>query len=332
MKRHVLPLLILLCIFVGGFYILANTTLVVSVLAPKTIRYYFTDMEIESLKVTRQTFSLPDTLHLHDVSLKLSRRGKTYSFQCEKLSFPDFRKLWHLKQQIRMSGEKLDAEWDLGKVQGVDFKLILTMKEKSLIKLDSILKGESVKIAQYQTKEFSARARGNDKQIQIYEISANGYGGKIKGQVQIDHKPRLAYIVWLEFMNLNTQELEPVHQEFFSKMQAGLTGTFRVIGNTERISLLDANFKAQQGGILTKELIDEVIKRIADSAQKNKLKVLVAANPKLPFDEGAFHLRNASDYVATVTFNIVNKKADLNLIENIGVDVQEGFKDFLFRK
>jgi len=333
MKRHVLPLLIMLAIFGGAAYLLLNTTFFISSAVPKIIRSYYKDIELDTFSVGQQRFILPDTLLLKDVAADFVYRRTQYNVRLDQVTFHDFRKLWQLRQQVKMSGKGLRVIWDEGDVQDVSFESIVLFNTDAFVeRIDSIMKGGQLQYAQYQIDRFTGRVKGDRKKLELFEVTAKGYGGSMQGQVQVDFKPDLTYVFWVEFNDLQTEAMKDVYSPLFKNVTTTINGNLRLLGDRERITLLDINCLAPQQATLKREIAERIIPQLSNPDQQDRLQSLLDGHPDLTVDEAMFSLRSLNDYSATINFGLREEASGLYVRDDVRIAINAGLKGLLIQR
>lgn len=324
MKRFFLFLFCVLAVFFVFFYYLLNTPFFLSSIIPRFVKENYPAFNLQSLRIRNQTFSFPDILTLSNVQFSVEHKGMAYECEFSQIAFHDILNLKTANPQFNVYAKGGNIRWDNAHFKEAWFKVLFSWQENFQESIDGVLGGGETQVGRYRFDKFSARARKDEERFQIFEISANGYGGKARGQISTEDISLRNYVVWLEFFDLEPKELQELNEGFFSQLSGSLDGTIRIVGGVDGLDLFAGRLSFSKAGVIKPALLEKIIGKVSDEQQKERLQLVRQADKQLFVEQGYLHLDKSRNRQLILSFNLQNKTLNVNLREivNLGVDIK----------
>ncbi len=318
MRRHLIPLIVLFGILFACGYVLLNTTWLLSNFAPRLAKMYLKSIELESFEFTRQSFSLPDTITLHQVKAVFAHAGVRYETEAEHIIIYEAKKIAEIPHQMKITIDGLKVSSERWQMSNSDLRFLVVFSESQLSSLEGIFRLAVFSSPPYQLENVIGKMTGGPDHWKIVNLTGNGYGGSFKGQLSGESQPQTTYTFWIEAAGIQTEELEKINLPLFASLRGKLDGSFRLIADPQSIAILDANFTMPEGGQFGEGLTQHLINRISDVEKQGIVDEILHSQKQFSFDRANIQLRNINDRMATVVVYISNDKEKIRLKESLG--------------
>lgn len=329
MVRHIIPLVLLIVLVVGGFWIALNTTAILSWYVPSFCRQELRDLSVKSFTIGRQALTLPETLTLYDVRLSGSFRGKALEVRVKKLVLRDV--VTHQKKsQARVSLYGLSLDYAPIHVEDSEGQALLTFARREVKHAEGVWGAAVVKLGEYAFENAMARVRGNEGHLQISEIEANAFGGAVKGQATVENIFRPSYVIWLEGTGMSSEALKAVDPSLFASVQGKVNGTVRLVGALKGLNLLAVNLDFF-GATVAAPFLATVAGGGSTAEQKEKALSLSRQAKSLTCEKISIALQSTSNYRLSTSYVFENAKLGLHLKVARDDSVPTGLGDFVFK-
>ncbi len=329
MKRYVFPILFFFGILFLVFYFLFHSSLFLTLAIQHFAKPYLGSYQFSQLKIGRQNFQYPATLILEDVSFSLDHQEDSLHFQAPRFTFFDVPQFYKERQHLKIFFEGLEVAARNFKIHSLDIKALINLQNRMVSGMDGVFYIGGMELGPYRMTDITARVKKGFQELQIYEIKSLSYGGTLQGQLQIEHKPHLTYILWLEFSDLNPGDLKSINENLFPHLEGSLRGSFRIVGQNKTVDLLAIHLSLMNGGIIHADLMQGLIPQIKHQEKRKQLESLLKSEGHCPVEEASVQISNSGEYKISLNTNLKNKKFHLNIQETIDIPIVNGLKEFL---
>ena len=332
MKRHILPIVIMLSVLGGVFFFLLHSTWFFNYFGPAYIKRQLKEYSLETFNVKSQEFSFPETFVLRDVQVTLAKEDKACELTIKELTLYEFLTYLKKKENIKVMVKGLSLKYDRLALSNLNMKGLIFFQGHHFSQLNGIFAGQRIEIFPYHVDNFEGQLRGVRKRIQLTDFVADAYGGLVKGQVVLEYNPQPNYIFWLEATNFKPELLRETRQPLFSHVQGDLSGAMRLIWGAQQVNLMAVNLQFSKGGVLDAGLVEKILSFPGNTAAKDQLNSMRAADGGLKVDQGKMRLQNAGEYRLTLEYALVDEQQGFKLREQQEIPVRAGLSRLLFPK
>lgn len=335
MFRHFFPLALLSALFLGGFFVLANTPWLVNSYGPQWIEEQFSDLKVGTFHVDRQRYSWPDQLFLSGVQAQIRYREQDVGVEAQDVMIKGTVKSIKEQDPIKVSireGKLTTADLQMSQFQ-LDLNIPAESLKNKVLAAKGMLRTERFQFRHYEAESVLVRFGVTPDQLQIVEASANLYGGKFQsGQVSFQFRPGALYLSWSELTGLNANLLGKLNPIIFSGLTGRMNGTCRLVGDVSKIEVLAIILNMTEGGILSADLLNRLWPYLHDTVYRTKIQSLAQQNQPFTFDDGTLYIQNIDPLTVALVIGIENKSQDIHIQERILVPIKEGLREFLLHK
>lgn len=332
MVRHFLSILFIFITIFGLFYGILNTPWLLSSIGPSLIEYYLPNIvEINSLKIDRQSFESPATIILKDIQCVFVIHDVEYQVDISAITLHEITTLVKEERKLKLSAKGVNVKSQLLKIVNATIEMALNLQRRPP-QFSSLIKGDAIQIDEIPGEGFSANVKGAKKAVQILDIALKGFGGETFGQVIFEFYPAYNYELWLEASYLSCEALEKIHKPLFSGLKGKLNGTLRLIGDQEQVTLLDVMMKFEKGLKIKTDLLSALVNYISDDKQKAVIKSLSQVQGEIAFDKAFLQVGTMQGDKMALTVDLENRQRQVALKELIQVNLQEDLKDFILKR
>jgi len=330
MHRHLFPLIILIAVLTGVLWGTANTPWLLSWYVPQFCKSNFKSVELTTFSVGKQAFSFPETITLYDVKATFSFQGKEEQVTAKRIVVHDFVSYWRSGEQVRISANGLDLKFSSLEVTNAEVKALVVFRNAHPVAGEGVLAAARVKFARYLLDNVTARVGGNQSKFEISELSFDGYGGFLQGQITFEKLADPNYIVWLELADLTSQELRAIDTDFFSKIDGIFKGTLRVVGDLRQVSLLAVTLNTSAGGSVTAPLVKELSGQMKDDPVPKGVLTALSGKGNTPVGKMTLMLQSSNNNRLTVHYDLEDTNSGLQIKTSREVYLADGLRNVLF--
>jgi hypothetical protein len=296
MRRHVIPSILLFAAFTGLFYLLLNTPWLITRVAPRYIKHYSNQAVTVKLHIGTQKFHFPETLVFTDFEATVTRQDISFRINARKLTLYKFFTYLNKRQSIRFlmnGGTVAHGGLSLGdlNVSGAVF-----FQGPYFSRLEGIFAAKAVGLRPYALRNMRGQFRAQRNKFLLQEVSAEGYGGKLNGQMTLEFSPEGNYSCWLELVGLKPAELARGGPWVFSQLAGPFSGALRVIWDNRQISLMSLDLQFDDGGTIGPVLTQKILSYRDHLDVKETLKSLVSPDGNLSVSGGKLRIQNTGPY------------------------------------
>ncbi|MFA5260189.1 MAG: hypothetical protein WC450_03050 [Candidatus Omnitrophota bacterium] len=330
MKRHILPIIIMLSVLGGIFFFVVHSTWFFNYFGPIYIARQLKEYSLEMFKVKSQKFSFPETFVLQDVQVLLTKEDKSCEMTVKEITLYEFFTYLKKKENIKLMVKGLNLKYDRLVLNDLNMKGLLFFQGRHFSQLNGIFAGRRIELSPYHAENFEGQLRGVRNRIQLTDLVADAYGGMVKGQVVLEFNPQLNYILWLELANFKPELLTGTQQPLFSHLQGELSGAMRLIWEAQQVNLLAVNLQFNKGGVILPDLVEKILAFDGNTAAKTQLSSMRSPDGRLKVDQGKMRLQNAGEYRFTLEYSLVDEGQGFKLREQQDIPVRAGISRLLF--
>ncbi len=330
MKRHILPIIIMLAVLGGIFFSLVHFTWFFNYFGPAYIKRQLKDYTLETFHVTSQKFSFPETFVLQDVRIVLTKEDKPCEITVKEITLYEFFTYLKKKENIKLVVKGLSLKYDRLGIENINVKGLLFFQGRHLSQVNGIFAGQRAAISPYHVENFEGQLRGARNKIQLTDLVADAYGGMVKGQVVLEYNPQLNYIFWLELSNFKPELLKETRQPLFTQIRGEISGAMRLIWVAQQVNLLAVNLQFNRGGVILPGLVENILAWGGNAAAKTQLSSMRASDGSLKVDQGKMRLQNAEEYRFSLEYSLVDEGQGFKLREQQELPVPGGISRLLF--
>jgi len=332
MVRHLIPLVLLIILVVGGFWIALNTTILLTWYVPSFCRHELKDLDVKSFTIGRQALTLPETLTLYDVRLSGTFRGQALEVKAQKLVLRDV--VTHQrKSQARVSLYGLSLDYAAVHVDDSEGQALFIFTQNAVSHAEGMWGAATVRLGNYAWQNAMARLRGNERHLQIFEIVADAYGGTVKGQVTVENIFRPQYVIWIEAAGMSSEALKAINAPLFASVQGKVNGTARLVGALKELSLLAVSADIHQGGSVAPSFLATIAAWSTQEEQKQQVLSLSHQAKPLTCEKISMAFHSANNYRLSTSYGLESAVAGLRFKASRDESIPSGlgnsvFKDF----
>jgi len=328
MRRHLIPIFLLIVLFAAVGFLILNTTWLLSYLIPQFINHHVEALEIKSIRIEKQKFQAPESIHLTGVKLDLLMNDQTFQCTISEVTLHKIFSLWKSDQRIKVELMGSDCQGGSANLKGANFVLVLKSRQNAIIHLDGVFSVEDFSYYRYNLWNVSGRLNADRSQFQIYEIKSDGYGGNIQGQVLVEFGPSPTYIIWAEVFGVNPKRMVSLHHGLFSQVHGGLNGSVRIKGYADQLDLFAVNLQFVDGGEIGPALLKDLISYVKNDRARSQLKTAMHNRKRIPLEKGSLSIQNSSGNRAIFTVHLENLKEQIRFKEILDVPLEDQFQRF----
>ncbi|HRZ40136.1 MAG TPA: hypothetical protein P5246_03915 [Candidatus Omnitrophota bacterium] len=330
MIRYVIPLIVFVVIVFGCAWVLLNTPFFVNWFVPQFAAEQFQNFKLESFVCRRQTASYPEYVSLKDVDMVVVKDGKRYEIHAERINVHDFIQAVRERKNIKVSIH--GARFVSGKIefQGIKANLDLALGEKTVDAAKGILFAKQARLWVYEFQDVDLKLQIDSKKAELNDIKAVAYGGAVTAQISYEFGPDFNYIFWFEFKDIVSSQLTRISNTFFSKVDAVLSGSVRLVG-AQQPDILAISLDANGGGTMDPSLFLPKEKELTEQ-DVALVNALMQRGGKFIFDQGRLYFQNGRDQEMYLVFRVYSKSDNMTLKGKIPFMIPEGIVRFLLRE
>ncbi|HOY09409.1 MAG TPA: hypothetical protein PLB05_04965 [Candidatus Omnitrophota bacterium] len=331
MKRHILPLIIMLSVLGGVFFLLVHSTWFFNYFGPVYIkRQLKEEYSLEKFNVNRQKFSFPETFVLQDVQVSFTKEDKTCEIAVKEITLYEFFTYLKKKENIKVMVKGLSLTYDRLVLKDLNMKGLLFFQGRHLSQLNGIFAGQRLDVSAYHVENFEGQLRGVRNRIQLTDLVADAYGGLVKGQIVMESNPQLNYIIWLELADLKPELLTGTGQPLFSQLRGDLSGAMRLIWAAQQVNLLAVNLQFNKGGLILPGLAEKILAFDGNAVAKTQLSSMRAPDGSVKVGQGKMRLQNADEYRFSLEYALIDEGQGFKLREQQVIPIPGGISRLLF--
>lgn len=334
MYRHILPLVLLCVIFLGPFFLFANTPWLINYLGPQWLQQNISGLEVKTFHVDQQRYRWPDHLKLTNFSAEIQYQGKHFQINTQDVFLDGTLKSLGQKEPMKMEVVGGFLKTETMELRNVKLALIFPFRvfRNKIFEGKGMLDVGGLRFLRYAAKNVAVRFGVTPDQIQIFESSAALYGGKFQsGQVSFQFHPGSLLISWSELTGLDAVQLQQISKPIFAGLTGRINGTWRLVGDTAKVEVLAIILSMPEGGIMSPELLQRLAGNMHEGSDKKQIEALIQEKQPLAFDTGNLYIQNIDPTTVALVVAIESKAKDLHIQERILVPVEEGLREFLLK-
>lgn len=272
-------------------------------------------------------FKFPGQLILNGVKLYLERKGQTEELRWNHLTVVHISGLFDNPRKIRVLFDDFDADIPPSKINGLNLNLNIELVNNKVSKMTGQLDASSAGFDNYKVVKVTSFIDGDEKQIRFNNLTAEGYRGKVQGQILLEYAPRLAYSIQCELLGIDLGSMQSANPALFSQVDGKFNGQAKIKGDLKIVSGLEAEFDIPQGGTIKAAWLKFVIDYIPPSAQKRDLDLLIKNDGNVPVEKATLQLRNLSPEKLTSVIKINSAKLNLDINLTVDINVEGGLNE-----
>ncbi len=330
MRRYVIPLVVFTMIVFGCAWLVLNTPFFVNWFVPQFASEQFQNFKLESFKCRRQTASYPDYISLLDVDMVVEKEGQRYQVYAERINVHDFIQAVRERKNIKVSLSGVRFISGQMEFTGVKANLDLALGETTVDAAKGILFAKQARLWAYEFQDIDFKLQIDHKKAELADIKAVAYGGQVFAQISYEFGPDFNYIYWFEFKGIESAKLVSINNAFFSKANAVLNGSVRLVG-AHQPEILAISLDADKGGSMDPSLFLPKEKNLTQQ-DVELVNVLIKRGRDFEFDNGRLYFQNGRDQEMILVFRVYSAADNVTLKGKIPFNIPEGIIRFLLRE
>ncbi|MCK5214542.1 MAG: hypothetical protein KAR05_04245 [Candidatus Omnitrophica bacterium] len=272
-------------------FFVMNTTWLLDLWTPLIFEKQFRGFTLQSYNFEGQSYQFPHSIKIKNGKFVIVHKRKVYNAEFQEMTLYDVFNSLLSTHQIKFSIKGLDINWEGGSLKGMEPKLVLAFEDFIFKKVNGIVSTKEFTFGPYVATNIYARIKGDKTQIQIFEITADCYEGKMQGQVMVSTEPYLNYIIWFKNDNMNPLRLVDIYSDIFKNVDGKVTGALRIGGDASRLNILVLNLEMSKNAKLDKALL-LALKNVANEREAREIDAILQTHDVLVADEAYVQLRS----------------------------------------
>lgn len=181
---------------------------------------------------------------------------------------------------------------------------------------------------------------GDEIQTELSSIRLNVFGGECKGNIVLDYKNKLHYIVNAHLYGLQSSKLQVVHKPILSYVRGAIDGEIVLEGRERKISHLQAKLSMAKDSLVKASLFKYLIEYIPEkTVQRKALEKVIGKNGYIGVDQfevisqnrGSSKIENEFKVKSYKYYLDIDLKLDTQFDENLGrlVNLSQYYKHLI---
>lgn len=324
-------ILFLLFLLLGLFVLIVaagmalNSAKVGEKLFPFLVNRYLNEPAIENLRIGRQALELPDTFMMEDVELTF-RRDRTYTVRFQRFHVDGGEAYLSPARNIKFNIKGLSVSSDQLELRDAAASLTMPLSTRVARGPVSV---SSFTFDPYQVTDLKARAVVSGEEIELNDITAEGYGGRVQGQVILDLEPQVPFLAQVNFEGVELSEMQDVHPEFFSKLAGPVNGRMILLGETGHLRSLDVDLKTVGGGKVSASVLKRLIEYIPDGFQQQQFEAIDAAGGNVLLETAEVKIKSVSEEQVKADILFASRQLNVKVDLTLDLNIEGGLKNML---
>ena len=319
LKKFAVVTVCAILIFLGLGYSVFCSPGIAAFFVRTILNFSSPEIKLTSLSWKQQTIRWPVKIALEDIVWTWKRDGLKEDFSLELF---DLQRQHTAAQQWRVTVKNLDMQSEENTVQDLDVSVSADFAKNQIARLKGDMSISKVSYNRFKISDVRSRIEGKNGEIRLIDFFADCYEGKMRGEILLDYKDKLSYIIQSELTDVDISELRDLSESFFSQIQGRVNGNVKVSGNSQEVVSINGFFDMTSGGMIKAVLLSQIVAYLPQSVQRKELEELIAANGQVPLDKAAVSFQNMDRSQLKTDIDLESQKLnlDINLVIDINLD------------
>ena len=194
-------------------------------------------------------------------------------------------------------------------------KVEVVLAKSKLKDLEGFLKIGQLVMSPVKISHWVSNLKGGEGTIQLTDINADVYEGKLTGQISLEYQPPFPYSMAMNIHKVNFEALQEINAAFFSQFEGHLDGQVLVAGEQNRVNTIQSDFSVPEGGKARAALVAYLLQYglPPGTQQRELLDFLLSTDGKIPAEELSLSFQNVSSNKISGIYKIHSKQLNVDL-------------------
>ncbi|MFP4473072.1 MAG: hypothetical protein ACLFPX_04270 [Candidatus Omnitrophota bacterium] len=330
MQRFVLPLLLMICMILGSVYLVLGTPLVLNFVLPDIIETVIPAVDVISVRAQRQSFKIPEFLTIHGLELKGQIRERAFQARFESVTLLDFIKAFQKKDIIELRIEGADISNEIVGISGGRAQVYAKLRDGRAVAGKALLQAQNFRIGAWDARDVSFRVQAYGNKLKILELTGGVFEGAAEGQITLDFKERVEYVIWLEYRDVRLSRLaDAFYRDIFAATEGKADGSLRIVGSGKAIEVYNVEFFSRGPVQIKKPMVERLLSRVDSVQRREELEQF--RNDRGGWDLTKMNMRihNGRRGQAVIMYHLKDSGSRFLFQDRFSIQFHESLREFL---
>lgn len=314
-KRLLIALVLILASAALIFYVVVESRWFPAVALNIWFRFKQPQLRIQHLTYDSRRTSF-QVIEFENLNIDLKRADVIWNLRLDHLQLRTDQNFFSPKRimQLKLSGPEI-SNGELTLEQPA-LDLFLKKVERTEA-LDGKWSVRSLVWGNYQIQNLSSLIGGTSTALSLNHFSAEGFGGKISGEILLEFLSMLSYDIHLDLDDIDLRQMQQVNETIFSQFSGRMSGSVRIAAAGNAIQNFSADFELGEGSQVRAQFLSLFTPYVPEM-QRGILETAIAKNENLPIHKAILKLKNVGQ--DRLSFNVDLDSSVINL-DDSSVDI-----------
>jgi len=316
LKKFIFFIIFIILTFFGLGYSTLHSPKLASFFMRTIFNFASPQIKLISLDWEEQIIRWPTKITLKNISWVWHREGLKEHFS---LDLFDLQRQHMVANQWRGTVKNLDMQSEANSIKDLNISVSADFEKDQIARLKGDMEAFAVNYNRLKINDIHSKIEGRIGEIRLVNFFADCYEGKIRGEILVDYKDNLSYIIQSELTNVDISRLRDLSESFFSQIEGRVNGDIKLSGNSEEVVAINGFFDMASGAMIKAVLLSQIVGYLPQSIQRQELEGLIAENGQIALDKATFTFQNIDHSRLKTNIDLESQK--LNLDINLAIDI-----------